>query len=219
MYMGFVFHILVSVYPCNILISIPISASLFCLTGRSSDILGKMGTTGGRRKMVKRWKRITKSSRLIIYLHSCSYFLLLLIIYWTLVFFFCNYFLLWSSAIRRVYVMVRFDSLWVYDPHDGEVNLWCVWICTVFRWYQVRERLGHFLELALPCWFCVLQTYIHSLWWSFRLFLLSWYKGKKALLSGSRGTIEPLSKFIPFICRIVLFHLCLEIIMLYLFLF
>ena len=119
-------------------------------------------------------------------------------------FFFCSYFLLWSSAMRRIYVMVRFDSLWVYDPHDGEVNLWCVWICTVFRWYQVRERLGHFRELALPCWFCVLQTYIHSLWWSFRLFLLLWYKGTKALLSGSRGTIEPLSKL--FLLFVVSFY-------------
>ena len=125
-------------------------------------------------------------------------------VYWTLVFFFCSYFLQWSSAMRRIYVMVRFDSLWVYDPHDGEVNLWCVWICTIFRWYQVRERLGHFWELALPCWFCVLQTYIHSLWWSFRLFLLLWYKGTKALLSGSRGTIEPLSKL--FLLFVVSFY-------------
>ncbi|CAF1933247.1 BnaC05g34940D [Brassica napus] len=31
------------------------------LPGRCSDILGKMGTTGGRRKMVKRQKRLTKS--------------------------------------------------------------------------------------------------------------------------------------------------------------
>jgi len=63
----------------------------------------------------------------------------------------------------------------------------------------VRERIVDFLELALPCWFCILQTYIHSLWWSFRLLVLLWHKGTKTLLSGSRGTIEPLSEFISFV--------------------
>lgn len=43
---------------------------------------------------------------------------------------FCSCFLLWSSAMRRIYVMVSFNSLRAYDPHYGALN-WCVWICNL----------------------------------------------------------------------------------------
>lgn len=55
------------------------------------------------------------------------------------------------------------------------------------RWYQVWECACHFLELALPCWFCFLQANIYSIWWPFWFLIFLWYWRQKAVLSCSWG--------------------------------
>jgi hypothetical protein len=53
----------------------------------------------------------------------------------------------------------------------------------------VWKCANYILKLALPCWLCIFQTYLHSVWWPIRFLLFLWHGWKKTLLSGAWGWI------------------------------
>ena len=55
------------------------------------------------------------------------------------------------------------------------------------RWYQVWECADYVLQLALPCWLCIFQTHLHSIWWPLRFLFFLWHWWTKTLLSCTWG--------------------------------
>lgn len=98
-------------------------------------------------------------------------------------------FMQWNRATIMEFVMVSAVNKWalfrrlfgvIVSVHGGQT-------CNFFRGYQVWECAGHILELAISCWFCIIQAYLYPAWWSLRFLIFLWHRRKKALLSCTRG--------------------------------
>ena len=73
------------------------------------------------------------------------------------------------------------------------------------RWYQVWECADYVLQLALPCWLCIFQTHLHSIWWPLRFLFFLWHWWTKTLLSCTWGFF-----FFLLLCLFYLFLLQLK---------
>lgn len=73
------------------------------------------------------------------------------------------------------------------------------------RWYQVWECADYVLQLALPCWLCIFQTHLHSIWWPLRFLFFLWHWWTKTLLSCTWGFF-----FFLLLCLFYLFLLQLS---------